>query len=162
MRRALVVCALLALGACSKDKPEDRGTVVQSRVLESATFDLPPGWTSSYGNDDSWQFASPDTQTTVRFERTDERYVASPDAFMQHVAPRYGKDKLVTIEQREHSGKGFAITLAIFKGENDPKPQRTTFVVRPLSKAWYSCHADGLDEEAARNEVIALCRSVRP
>jgi hypothetical protein len=151
---------LLALAACKGDEAKPTGTVIASRMLEDATFTLPQGWTSTYGKDDAWQFASPDARTTVRFERTDERYVASPDAFMEHVAPRYG-NRLVTIEQREHSGKGFAITLAAFAGEKDTHPQRTTFVVRPLGKAWFSCHADGLEDEAPRNEVIWLCRSVR-
>ncbi len=158
MRNTLALVALLACGKANQEG--SGGTVVQSRVLEGATFALPQGWTSSYGTDDTWRFASPDARTTVLFERTDERYIASPDAFMQHVALRY-KGKLVTIEQREHAGKGFAITLAIFAGEHDPHPQRTTFVVRPLGKAWFSCHADGLDDEALRNDVIALCRSVR-
>jgi hypothetical protein len=154
MRSALL---LLALACCAKSEDKPVGTVVASRVLQDATFDLPQGWTSTYGQDDAWQFTSP-TGTKVRFERTDERYIASPDAFMEHVAP---KNQLVTIEQREHSGKGFAITLARFANEKDEHPQRSTYVVRPLGKAWYACHADGLDEEARRNEVIELCRSLR-
>ncbi len=151
------VLLLVALVACGKDKQEGAGgTVVQSRMLEGATFALPQGWTSTYGADDTWQFASSDGRT-VRLERTDERYVASPDAFLQHVAP----NPLATIEQREHAGKGFAITIAIFASEKDANPKRTTYVVRPLGKAWFSCHAEGLDDETLRNEVIALCRSVR-
>jgi hypothetical protein len=151
---------LVALAACKGDEAKPVGTVVESRVLEGATFTLPDGWTSTYGKDDTWQFASADGRTKVRLERTDERFVASPDAFMQHVKPRFG-NRLVTIEQRDYVGKGFVITLAAFAGEKDPKPQRTTFVVRPLGKAWFSCHADGLDDEESRNEVINVCRSVR-
>ena len=148
---------LVALVACSKDKQEGSGgTVVQSRVLEDARFALPQGWTSTYGADDSWQFTSSDGRT-VRFERIDERYIASPDAFMQHVAPH----PLATIEYRDHVGKGFAITIAIFARDNDPSPKRTTYVVRPLGKAWFSCHADGFDDEGLRDEAIALCRSVQ-
>jgi hypothetical protein len=164
MMRSLVVVvvavAAAAAAACKGEEAKPTGTVVESRVLEGATFALPQGWTSAYGKDDAWTFASADAGTTVRFERTDERFVASPDAFMQHVKSRYG-GRLVTIEQREYVGKGFIITLAAFKGEKDPSPQRTTFVVRPLGKLWFSCHADGLEDEARRNEVIALCRSVR-
>ena len=148
MRRALLL--LLALAACKGDESKPTGKVIESRVLEGATFALPQGWTSTYGKDDAWQFASADPATTVRLERTDERYVKS----------RFG-NRLVTIEQREYVGKGFVITLAAFKGDKDPSPQRTTFVVRPLGKAWFSCHAEGLEDEPRRNEVIALCRSVR-
>ncbi|HEY5945252.1 MAG TPA: hypothetical protein VIV40_07170 [Kofleriaceae bacterium] len=163
MRSAFVLLVLVIAGACSKTEQKETGTVIAPRMLESATFELPQGWTSAYGKDDAWQFASADARTKVRFERTDERFIASPDAFMQHVAPRYGKDKLVTIEQRDHSGKGFAITLAVFAGESDPQPQHTTFVVRPLGKVWFSCYADGLglEDEPLRNQVVALCRSVR-
>jgi hypothetical protein len=157
MRSALLLVA--AFAACKGDEAKPTGTIVESRILESATFDLPQGYTSTYGKDDAWQLTSPDGRT-VRLERTDERFVASPDAFMQHVKPRFGS-RLVTIEQREYVGKGFVITLAAFKGDKDPNPQRTTFVVRPLGKAWFSCHADGLEDEAPRNEMIALCRSVR-
>jgi hypothetical protein len=162
MMRSLVVVAVVAFAAfaaCKGEEAKPTGTVVESRILESATFALPQGWTSSYGKDDPWLLTSPDGRT-VRLERTDERYVASPDAFMQHVKSRYG-GRLVTIEQREYVGKGFVITLAAFKGDKDPNPQRTTFVVRPLGKAWFSCHADGLEDEMLRNEMIGLCRSAR-
>jgi hypothetical protein len=153
---------VIALAACGKDKQAGSGgTVVQSRVLESATFALPEGWTSTYEPDhDAWRFAS--TDTTIRLERADERYVASPDAYMQHIGSRLGKGRLVTIEFREPVGKtGFAMTLAGFTRENDPKPTRTTLVVRQLGKAWYDCHAEGIDDDALREQVMALCRSVR-
>ena len=151
---------VVAFAACKGDEAKPTSTVVESRVLESATFTLPEGWTSAYGKDDTWQFASADGATKVRIERTDERFVASPDAFMQHVQSRYGS-RIVTIEEREYVGKGFTITLAAFAGDNDPNPQRTTFVVRPLGKAWFSCHADGLNDEDSRFTVINVCRSVR-
>lgn len=161
-RSGLVV--VIALAACSKDKQAGSGgTVVQSRALEGATFALPAGWTSSYEPDhDAWRFAAADATTAIRLERADERYVASPDAYMQHIGSRLGKDRLVTIEFREAVGKtGFAMTLAGFRGENDPKPTRTTLVVRQLGKAWYDCHAEGIDDDALREQVMALCRSVR-
>ncbi|HEY5925353.1 MAG TPA: hypothetical protein VIV11_26900 [Kofleriaceae bacterium] len=154
---------VLGLVACKSDSAkakEGSANVITSRVLEDVTFSLPDGWTTSYEEDtDTRQFASSDGKA-VRLERADERYVASPDAFMRHLEPRF-KGKLMTIERRKNVSSGFAVVLAIFASAKDSEPVRATFVVRELGSAWYSCWSEGTDDEAAQDQVIALCRSVR-
>ena len=158
MKRAAII---LALCACSKHEPKtDESTVVKPHVFADIYTWPPDGWTSSYDNDaDTWHYASPDGLTKVLLERADERYVASPDAYMHHLEPRW-PGKLVTIEQREHVAGGFVLTLGVFAGQNDPHPLHATFVVRKLGKVWYRCFAEGTEDEAVRNQVIAVCRSV--
>jgi len=160
-RSVLLLFALAACGKSDKAKPEAKDNVVAPRALETVAFDLPDKWTSSYDKDtDAWQVASADAQTTVRIERADERYVASPDAYMHHVAQKW-QGKLVTIEARTNVKSGFAMTLGIFTGEKDPNPQHATVVVRELGSRWYRCLSEGADSEEIRDQVIALCRSVR-
>lgn len=163
MRHAVLFLALAACGNRDRTSDEGSGTIVASRALADLQLALPEGWTKTYEpSTDAWQLASGDARTAVRIERTDERYVASPDAYMQLVAARWGKDKLVTIEDREQLGRsGFALTLAVFAGEADPQPMRTTHVVRKHGKLWYRCFAEGVDDQALRTQVVALCRSIR-
>jgi hypothetical protein len=153
----------LAFAACGTDDraPRKQGssTMVPSRAL--ADLAIPDGWTASYDKDaDAWQIVSNYTPTMVRIERADERYVASPDAYMHHLAPKWGTTKLVTIEDRQHVNGGFAMTLAVFASKDDPKPMRATYVVRQLRKVWYRCYAEGVDDDSLRAQVIELCRSV--
>jgi hypothetical protein len=156
MRSALVLVALLA---CKSDKPEDKSNIVAPHVFSDVSFDLPQGWTSSYVEaEDAWQLTS--GATTVRLERADERYVASPDAYMNHLTPRW-KGKLVTIEDRKSvRSAGFAMTLGIYTGEKDTHPERITVVAGKLGTVWYRCISNSIDDEAIRLEVIAMCRSV--
>ncbi len=157
------VAAVVALVACS-DKSADTpnaGTEIASSVLADVMISLPDGWTSTYDKAaDAWDVALPDNKK-VRIERADERHVASPDAYMQHVTPRFGKNKLVTIEEKEQLSSGFAVTLAAYAGDNDPAPMRTTFVVRKLGEIWLTCHADNVEDDTLRRQVIYMCRSVR-
>jgi len=159
MKRAAIV---IALCACSKhDTSGDQSAIVKPQVFADISMSVPDGWTSSYDKDtDAWHVVSVDARTTVQLERADERFVASPDAYMHHLEPRW-PGKLVTIEQREHVAGGFVITLGVFAGANDPHAQHATYVVRKLGKVWYRCFADGTEDEPLRNQVIALCRSVR-
>lgn len=161
----LVVILGVALAGCGKgDRTAgDQGKVIAPSVLaDIELWPHPDGWTESYdAATDAWTVRSADGHTTVRIERADERYVASPDAFMHHVAAtRWSKDKLVTIEDREVIGNGFELTLAVYAGANDSHPLRATYVVRKLKKIWYQCHADGVDDDALRTQIIAVCRSV--
>jgi hypothetical protein len=157
----MVAVAALALACSKKDSDgQGSGTVVKASVLADLVMTLPQGWTSAYdGNTDAWSVTGPGVAAHI--ERADERYVASPDAYMQHLAPRWGK-KLVTIEQREQAGSsGFAITLAVFAAQNDPHPLRSTHMVRKLQRVYVDCNADGIDDEALREQLLTLCRSVR-
>jgi hypothetical protein len=148
---------LLACGNRDTHSETGSATPVASRALAEATMDLPAGWTSRYDSaTDTWQITG---AATVHIERADDRYVASPDAFMHHVSSRW-PGKLVTIEARQAVGSGFAVTLAVFSGQNDPHPLRSTYVVKQLTRVWYQCGAEGVDDEAVRAQVIALCRSV--
>jgi hypothetical protein len=154
----LAICMLL--GCSNRDSQGEAGSAapVASRALADATMTLPPGWMSSYDRTtDTWQITG---AATVRIERADDRYVASPDAFMHHVSSRW-QGRLVTIEARQAVGSGFAVTLAVFTGQSDPHPMRSTYVVKQLTRVWYQCYAEGVDDEAVRAQVIALCRSVR-
>jgi hypothetical protein len=159
MRSCVVVLVLLA--SC-KEAPKETGTVVKPSVFADVAFEMPPDWTKTYDKDtDAWQLATADAKTTVRIERADERYVASPDAYMEHLAPRW-KGKLVTIEDRDQIRRsGFAMTLGIFAGENDENPIRSTVAVGKLGAVWYRCMSEGAYDDTIRMQVTALCRSVR-
>ena len=162
-RSALALLCVLA--ACSKSDDakakEGSANVVASRLLADVSAMLPDGWTTTYEPEtDTRTFASPDGKTVV-LERADERYVASPDAYMRHLEARLFKGKLVTIERRKNVNSGFAMVLAIFAGSKDSQAVRATFVVRELGSVWYSCHGESTDDEAAQDQVMALCRSVR-
>jgi hypothetical protein len=152
--------ALAALAAACKDKPKETGTVIKPAAFADLSFEAPDGWSSHYDKDtDALQLASADGKTTVRIERADERYVASPDAYMQHLAPHW-PGKLVTIEDRENSGSGFELTLGIYNGEGDRNPLHSTVVVRKLGAIWFRCMSEGAYDETIRTSVIQLCRSV--
>ena len=158
--KKLAICIALAASCTNRDPAPGGGSaaVVPSRALAEATMQLPQGWTSTYNAaTDSWQMS--DGRTTVRLERADDRFVASPDAFIHHVSARH-KNKLVTIEHREHVNAGFAVARAVFTRKSDPSPLRATYVVRQLTRVWYQCYAEGIDE-TLRAQVIALCRSIR-
>jgi hypothetical protein len=155
-----IVTLLVACSDKSSDKPH-AGTEIASSVLADVAISLPEGWTSAYNKGaDAWDVALPDGKK-IRIERADERHVASPDAYMQHVTPRFGKNKLVTIEEREQLSSGFAVTLAAYAGDNDPAPLRTTFVVKKLGEIWITCHVDNVEDDTLRRQVIYMCRSVR-
>lgn len=165
-RAVLVSVLAIVLGACGNrdgsSTREGSGTTVAARAFADVRIAVPQGWTSQYEQgEDAWQVVSADRRAVVRIARADERYVASPDAYMNHLTPRWGKDKLVTILDRRHLGSGFVLTVGVFVGEADPNPLSATYVVRKLGKLWYQCHVENVDDEALREQVIALCRSVR-
>ena len=161
LARIAVVVLLVACSDKSSNTP-NAGTEIASSVLADVKMSLPEGWTSTYDKAaDAWDVTIADGVTKVRIERADERHVASPDAYMQHVTPRFGKNKLVTIEEREQLSSGFVVTLAAYAGDNDPAPMRTTFVVRKLGEIWLTCHVDNVEDDTLRRQVIYMCRSVR-
>lgn len=166
-KQVVLVSVLAAVfGACGKrddsSPREGSGTTVAARAFADVRIAVPPGWTSQYEQAaDAWQVVSADRRATVRIERADERYVASPDAYLNHLTPRWGKDKLVTILDRRHIGSGFVLTVGVFAGDDDPNPLSATYVVRKLGKLWYQCQVESVEDEALREQVIALCRSVR-
>jgi hypothetical protein len=156
MRKVLVFVALLA---CSKDKEGGTGgTVVVSSALADLSITPYGDFKSTYdAKTDSWQLTSPAAKVVL--ERADERYVQSPDAFMNQMSSRY-PGKLVTIEARDNvRAAGFAMTLGVYAGEKDPNPLHVTVVVGQLGKLWYQCLAENLDENT-RSNVVAMCRSV--
>jgi hypothetical protein len=158
MRSALVVVALFA---CGKDREVGTGTVVQPSVFADVLLNLPDGWSATYDKATDAQVIT-GKGTTVRLDRADERYVASPDAFMNHLSPRW-KGRLVTIEDRLNvRNSGFAMNLGIYKDEKDEHPLHVTVVTGKLGKVWYRCIGEGIDDEALRQEVIQLCQSVHP
>jgi hypothetical protein len=151
----------LALVACGKDEPKQVGTVVKPSVFADIFIAEPADWTKAYDPEtDSWLLTGPGAKTTVRIERADERYVASPDAYMEHLAPRW-KGKLVTIEDRDPiRSSGFAMTLGVYAGENDANPIRTAVAVGKLGTVWYRCMSDGAYDDNVRVFVTWLCKSV--
>jgi hypothetical protein len=160
--KPILLVAVVALGACSSESKPEQGTVVASRALADLDATLPDGWTKTYdATADAWDIASGDGATKARVERTDERYVQSPDAYMQFVAKTWGPGRLVTIEERELMGtSGFVVNLAAFKGDSDPAPLRASHVVRKHGKLWYRCFTESGDE-SRREMVNELCRSIR-
>jgi hypothetical protein len=149
--RVALVLALIACGKSERPTAESK-PAIESHALAAAELELPDGWTKTYEPaTDTWHVASPQAKTTVRVEHADARYVASPDAYAHHLA----QGKQVTIDQRKNVKSGFAMTLRI------DGARAATVVVRELGSAWYRCISETAEDDATREQVIALCRSVR-
>jgi len=66
-----------------------------------------------------------------------------------------------TIESRSGVKDGFAMTIVV-NGPPDPKqPRRETYVVRQLGSGWYQCVSEWIPDDAFRDQVIALCKSLK-
>ena len=156
-----VALSLLLLFGCSKDKGADQSNVVAPRAFADVQLTLGEGWGSTYDAATDTRHLVGPGGTEVQLQQADERFVASPDAYMNHLSPRW-KGKLVTIEDRASvRSSGFALKLGVYTGENDPAPLHVTVVVGKLGRIWYHCIGEAIEDDAIHQQVIAMCRSVR-
>jgi hypothetical protein len=158
VKRVAILVALLACGKRNNDAVGS-GSAVASRAFADVQVPVLDGWTAKYEeSSDSWLLTGP---ATVRLERADERYVAGPDAYMNHLSPRW-KGRLVTIEDRGNTrSSGFAMKLGVYTGENDPKPLHVTVLVGKLGRVWFRCLGEGIEDDAIHQQVIEMCKAVR-
>jgi hypothetical protein len=168
---------LIALVACGKsDAPPKRNesaapstarhVPVDERKIDKLEMTAPTGWTSSYDGDvDTMRFAATtaDGRTAhARVERAPATWVASPDAY---VAQRKRFDlppnTKIDIEKREGVKDGFALTVLVTTPKDPEHPTRESYVVRQLGSAWYQCVSDSVPDDAFRDQLVALCKSLK-
>jgi hypothetical protein len=169
--------ALAMLVACGKsDAPPKRVESTQSsssvhvpaqeRKVDKLTMVVPSGWTSSYDAGlDTLRFeaATADGRTAnARIERAPARWVASPDAYLAQ-RKRYDlpPNTKAEIEKREGIKDGFALTVVITTPKDPEHPTRETYAVRQLGSAWYQCVSESVPDDTFRDQLVALCKSLK-
>ena len=172
-RELALAIALAACGthdaASARDEakqPGASGAEQAHQTLAALAIALPQGWSARYDKPhDGWLVAAPPgadgRATTVHIERAATWSVASPDAFLHHRLKGWPPDTTADIESRAGVRGGFAMTVAV-KGPGDPAPpRRETYVVRQLGNIWYQCLSESVPDDPTRDQVIALCSSLK-
>jgi hypothetical protein len=169
--RSLVLALLLAACGKSDVPPPKRDNVKppppadRPHKLEKLEMVVPQGWTSKYDADwDKWLFETPtaDGRTAnARIERAPDRFVASPDAYLQYRLKLWDLGTKATIEKREGVKDGFAMTVVVTAAADPTHPKRETYVVRQLGSVWYQCLSESIPDDAFRDELVGLCKSLK-
>lgn len=173
MRKLVLVAALVACGkqdaAPKRDEATPAPPVVEQKpqTLAHLALTLPDGWSARYDTDDDmWLLDAPPLPdgraANARIDRTAPSAVASPEAFLHHRQTRYwDPGTTAEIESRAGVKDGFAMTVVV-KAAADPKhPKRETYVVRQLGNVWYECLSEWIPDDATRDQLIALCKSMK-
>lgn len=164
----------LAIAACgnqeptppNKTKPVEAPVVEQKpQKLDTLQMALPAGWTSTYDAEwDKWLFTTPpipDGRTAnARIERADASAVASPDAYLHKRLAMWDAGTTATIESRAGVKDGFAMTVVVKPAVDPDHPKRETYVLRQLGNVWYQCLSEWVPDEATRDQLISLCKSL--
>ncbi len=172
MRRVALGVALLV--ACGKDTPR-RDDVKQRpaephveqkpQKLDHLHMTVPDGWTSKYEAEwDKWLFETPpipDGRTAnARIERASPNAVASPDAYLAQRLKYWDAGTTAEIEKREGVKDGFAMTVVVKPAVDPAHPKRETYVVRQLGNVWYQCMSEWIPDDAIRDQLLGLCKSL--
>jgi hypothetical protein len=167
--------ALVVIAACGKDsapahdtpKPAAPAPVDEKlRKLEKVELAVPEGWTAKYdAASDKWLFETSPTAegrtATARIERAPATWVASPDAYLAQ-RKRYDlPGAKAEIEKREGVKDGFALTVRVTPAKDPDQPRRETYVVRQLGSAWYQCVSEWVPDDAFRDQLVGLCKSLK-
>jgi hypothetical protein len=174
MPRFALVLALVACGTPeSAPKPETTPATPtpapieqKPQKLDTLTMALPPEWTSTYDAEwDKWLFTTPpiaDGRTaSARIERAPTNAVASPDAYLHHRLRYWDKGTTAEIEKRQNVKGGFAMTVVVKPAVDPDRPKRETYVIRQLGNVWYQCLSEWVPDDAIRDQLLALCTSVK-
>jgi hypothetical protein len=169
MREVVVLAVLAACGSHDSAQPakHDEATHEQKpQKLDHLQMALPAGWTSQYNADtDQWLFTTPplaDGRTAnARIERAASNAVASPDAYLAQRKKAWDTGTQATIEKRQGVKDGFAMTVSVTPAADPEHPKRETYVVRQLGNVWYQCLSEWVPDDATRDQLVALCRSIR-
>jgi hypothetical protein len=175
---AVAVAVLAVLAACGKpETPAKREpTTTQptttplnvdpaDKKLATIEMVVPPGWTSKYdAAGDRWllEANAPAGAASARIERAPATWVASPDAYLAQ-RKRYdlGPGTKAEFEKRESIKDGFAMTVLVTPPADRGPPRRETYAVRQLGSAWYQCVSDSVPDDAFRDQLVALCKSLK-
>jgi hypothetical protein len=177
MRRLASVA--LALVACGKsDAPPQReakpapapmsptAPPSAEHKIDKLQMAVPDGWTAKYDAEwDKWLFETPpipDGRTaSARIERAPARAVASPEAYLAHRIRYWDHGAKATIEKRESVKDGFAMTVLLRPAADPDHPKRETYVIRQLGNVWYQCMSEWIPDDAIRDQLVALCKSLK-
>jgi hypothetical protein len=99
--------------------------------------------------------------TTVRLDRADERYVASPDSYLVHLKKGWDEGTTASIDSRATVKDGFAMTITVKPAVDPDHPKRETHVIRQLGNVWYQCLSEWIPDDATRDQLLALCKSLK-
>lgn len=170
--RWLVV--VVGLAACSSPKRDDQkeapapAPVAEQKpqTIEHLQMAVPEGWTAAYDAEwDKWLFDTPpiaDGRTAnARIERADPHAVASPDAYLAQRLKYWDQGTTAEIEKREGVKDGFAMTVVVKPAVDPAHPKRETYVVRQLGNVWYQCMSEWIPDDAIRDQLVALCKSLK-
>lgn len=173
MHRLVLVAALVACGkqdaAPKRDevKPAPPAVEQKPQKLEHLALTLPKGWSARYDADgDMWLLDAPPLPdgraANARIERAASSAVASPEAFLHHRLTRYwDPGTTAEIESRAGVKDGFAMTVVVKAAADPQHPKRETYVVRQLGNVWYECLSEWIPDDATRDQLIALCKSMK-
>jgi hypothetical protein len=160
---------LLALGACgthdTTTTKQDPAAPVKPaapppRTLDTLQMQVPDGWQATYDKaSDAWLFATP--SATARIERADPHVVASPDAYLHARREHWPTGTTADFEKRESVKGGFAMTVSVKPAADPAHPRRETYVVRELGSVYYECISEAVPDDATRDQLVALCKSLK-
>jgi hypothetical protein len=162
--------ALALLVACGKDatkhdeptaEPTAPRVPAHERKTNKLTMTVPAGWTSTYDAEtDVMRFEAAGAH--ARIERAPATWVASPDAYIAQ-RKRYDlpPNTKVDIEKREGVKDGFALTVVVTTPKEPDHPTRETYVVRQLGSAWFQCVSSSVPDDEFRDQLVALCKSLK-
>jgi hypothetical protein len=169
--RYLAIALLLACGKdAAKDEAKPAAPATAPRVpaherkLDKLAMTVPAGWTSTYEAEiDTVRLeaqAADGRTAQARIERAPATWVASPDAYIAQ-RKRYDlpPNTKVDIEKREGIKDGFALTVMVTTPKDPEHPTRETYV-RQLGSAWYQCVSESVLDDAFRDQLVALCKSL--
>ena len=161
MRRLALLVFVFACEGKPSQKTEPKAAE-QKRTLAHWRMEVPHGWTATPDPEGrAWAFMT-NERTTVVFHRAPRHAVASPEAYLHH---RKGSEKWPAgttheFEKREALSDGFAVTVTM----RAPTwaARRETYVVREIGSEWFECGGGPIIDDNMRDEVVALCRSIKP
>lgn len=171
MRSLVLVAALVACGK-QDDAPkrtEAKPPVAQQKPqrLEYLTMTLPESWSARYdADDDTWLLGAPPLpdgrSANARIERAPASAVASPEAFLHRRLTRYwDPGTTAEIESRAGVKDGFSMTVVVKAAGHRDQPRRETYVVRQLGNVWYECLSEWIPDDATRDQLLAVCKSMK-
>jgi hypothetical protein len=176
LARIGLLVALGALAACGNPDaptkrespttttPTPRNVDPSERKLATIEMTVPPGWISKYDEaGDRWLLDATTSAgaASARIERAPATWVASPDAYLAQ-RKRYdlGPGTKAEFDKRQGIKDGFAMTVLVTPPADRGPPRRETYAVRQLGSAWYQCVSESVPDDAFRDQLVALCKSL--
>jgi hypothetical protein len=170
--RASSFAIAMMLVACGGNKDDANKQRPPAKVAEKHTVDavrmhVPEGWKAEYdAGNDTWRFTSPPIQDrrtiSVILERTPPQTTAAPEALRHYLETKsWAKGTTAEIEKREALSDGFAAILLVKSAADPVHPTRQVYVIKELGSEWFRCFSTSVDDDAMRDQVLALCKSIK-